>query len=179
MVVLNKRGFLYSKLRAVYFLCVGQIKTSMPEARAALSDSATHELLCAQRIVAILFERTGLADVVGNKLTVTVGRGNWVSFFADRPVSSAAIRDLKDFAGLSARHAEARSKSSPSLHLVNVGSAENLRGHVDAHYWARNPLGHVIEFLTKRTVRPSQLLESATGAGPKRKRRPTGVREGS
>ena len=55
MVVLNQRGFLHSKARAAYFLCVSQIKTLKRGSRAALSESAKHELLCAQRIVAILF----------------------------------------------------------------------------------------------------------------------------
>jgi hypothetical protein len=130
----------------------------MVQDNTSLSDRATHELRCAERIVARLFEETGLTRVVGNRLTVTVGGGNWISFVGDQPVSKETVRKLQRFAGVFARPAEARSKSSPSLHLVNLGSGEKLRGHVDAHYWARNPLRHAIEFLTKRTVPPSELL---------------------
>ena len=124
----------------------------------SLSDPAKHELQCAERIVARLFEQTGLTRVVGVKLTVSVGGGNWISFVGDQPVSKDTVQRLRSFAGVLARPAEARSKSSPSLHLVNLGSGENLRGHVDAHYWARHPLGHAIEFLTRRTMLPSALL---------------------
>jgi hypothetical protein len=52
----------------------------------------------------------------------------------------------------------ARSKTSPSLHLTNLDSSEILRGHVDAHYWAKNPLAHAAEFLRKKTMLPSDLL---------------------
>src|SRR5690348_5244895 len=126
-------------------------------------ELAERELVCAERIVDRLFEHTGLTRVIGVKLMVTVGGGNWISFVGDQPVSKGTVRHLQSFAGVWARPAEARSKSSPSLHLVNLGSGQNLRGHVDAHYWARNPLGHAIEFLSRRTILPSALLGVVLG----------------
>jgi len=130
----------------------------MPEAYTLPSGTPNHESQCAERILAILFKQTGVSDLVGNDVSVTVGHGNWISFVTHVPVSSHAIRWLRNFTCVHTRRAEARSKSSPSLHFVNLDSGENLRGHVDAYYWARHPLGHAIEFLTKRTIPPSLLL---------------------
>jgi len=128
-------------------------------------DSATHQLECAQQVVNILFEKTGLATILHEAPTVTVGVGNWISFTVHQSVSSDAVFGLTASSGklafvpdLFRRRGKARSKTSPSLHLTNLDSYEILRGHVDAHYWAKHPLAHAHEFLRKKTTPPSDLL---------------------
>ena len=129
-------------------------------------DSAAHELDCAQRIVRILFERTGLPAIIRNPPAVIVGAGNWISFTVDQAVSSETVLGLRDPAGELAfvpdvlnRSAAVRSRTSPSLHLTNLGSGKNLVGHVDAHYYVKNPIGHADEFLRNKTTAPSELLK--------------------
>ena len=128
-------------------------------------DSATHQLECAQQVVSILFEKTGLSTVLREAPTVTVGAGNWISFTVHQSVSSDVVFGLVTSSGklafvpdLFSRRGKARSKTSPSLHLTNLDSDEILRGHVDAHYWAKHPLAHADEFLRKKTTLPSDLL---------------------
>jgi hypothetical protein len=132
------------------------------------NDSAVHELECARQVVSILFDKTGLSTLVGEPPTVVVGAGNWISFTAQRPVSSDAVFGLAASSGaltfvpdLIDRRGKARSRTSPSLHLTNLDSEETLRGHVDAHYWAKDPLAHAGEYLRKKTAVPSDLLRRA------------------
>jgi hypothetical protein len=129
-------------------------------------NSATHQLECARRIVSILFEKTGLSTILREAPSVTVGDGNWISFAARQPLSSDVVFGLATSNGkpsflpdLLNRRRKARSRTSPSLHLTNLDSDEILRGHVDAHYWARNPLAHADEFLRRKTILPSELLK--------------------
>ena len=128
-------------------------------------DLATDQLECAQRVVGILFEKTGLSAILRRSPTVIVGAGNWISFTAHQPVSSEVVFGLAASRGNSAfvpdlvnGRTQARSKSSPSLHLTNLDSGEALQGHVDAHYWGTNPLAHANEFLRKKTTPPFDLL---------------------
>jgi hypothetical protein len=127
--------------------------------------SEEYQLDCARQIIGILFESTGLATILPAGPAVIVGLGNWISFTADRPVSLELVLALRAPGGKSAfvadmfNSAGARSRTSPSLHLTNLGSGENLIGHVDAHYWARNPIGHADEFLKKKTTPPAELLK--------------------
>jgi hypothetical protein len=128
-------------------------------------DSATHQLECAQKVVRILFEKTGLSTILREAPTVTVGDGNWISFTVNQPLSSDVVSGLASSSGKLAfvpdllhRRGKARSKTSPSLHLTNLDSGEILQGHVDAHYWAKHPLAHADEFLRKQTTLPSVLL---------------------
>jgi hypothetical protein len=128
-------------------------------------DSATHQLECAQQVVSTLFEKTGLSRILYEVPTVTVGAGNWISFTVHQSVSSDVVLGLASASGKLAfvpdlfnRRGQARSKTSPSLHLTNLDSDEILRGHVDAHYWAKHPLAHADEFLRKKTSLPSDLL---------------------
>lgn len=128
-------------------------------------DSATHQLECAQRVVRILFEKTGLSTILHEAPMVTVGAGNWISFTVRQSVSSDVVFGLTASSGRLAfvpdlfnRRGKARSKTSPSLHLTNLDSDEILRGHVDAHYWAKHPFAHADEFLRKKTALPSNLL---------------------
>ena len=130
-------------------------------------DSAAHELDCAQQIVRILFENTGLMAIIRNPPAVIVGTGNWISFTVDQAVSSETVLGLRDPSGEPAfvpdilnPSAGVRSRTSPSLHLTNLGSGKNLEGHVDAHYYAKNPIGHADEFLRNKTTAPSDLLKS-------------------
>jgi hypothetical protein len=127
--------------------------------------AATHQLECAQQVVSILFEKTGLSTILHEAPTVTVGAGNWISFTVHQLVSSDVVFGLAASSGKLAfvpdwfnRCGKARSKTSPSLHLTNLDSDEILRGHVDAHYWAKHPLAHADEFLRKKTTLPSDLL---------------------
>jgi hypothetical protein len=137
---------------------------AMPESR---TDPAMNELACARRIVSILFEKTGLSTIVASEEpTVIVGAGNWISFTVGQALSSKAVFSLQGAGGKRAfargainRSRQARSRTSPSLHLTNLDSGEALRGHVDAHYWAKHPLRHAGEFFTKKTAAPSGLLE--------------------
>jgi hypothetical protein len=129
-------------------------------------DSVVDELECARQIVRILFETTGLATIVANELRVIVGGGNWISFTAGQALSSEAVFRLQTANGGPVfvadefnRRGRARSTMSPSLHLMNLDSGQALRGHVDAHYWPKNPLGHAGEFFTKKTAAPSDLLK--------------------
>ena|ERR1700732_658534 len=131
--------------------------------------STTHQIRCAQQVVKILFEKTGLSTIVREPLTVIVGAGNWISFTAHQSVSSDAVFALPFSNGQLAfvpelfhRRGKARSKTSPSLHLTNLDSEEILRGHVDAHYWASHPLAHAREYLKKKTTPPSELLQRLT-----------------
>src|ERR1700735_525969 len=128
-------------------------------------DSATQQLQCAQQVVNILFEKTGLSTIVREPATVIVGAGNWISFAANQSVSSAAVFALSLSNGRLAfvpelfhRRGKARSKTSPSLHLTNLDSQEILRGHVDPHYCPSPPLAHAREYLRKKTTLPSDLL---------------------
>ena len=96
---------------------------------------------------------------------MTVGAGNWISFTVHQSVSSDVVFGLAALSGKLAfapdlfnRCGKARSKTSPSLHLTNLDSGEILRGHVDAHYWAKHPLAHADEFFRKKTTLPSDLL---------------------
>ena len=124
-----------------------------------------HQLDCARQIIGILFERSGLATIVPGAIAVIVGLGNWISFTADQSVSLEMVLALCapggkcTFVADMFNPAGARSRTSPSLHLTNLGSGENLIGHVDAHYWARNPIGHADEFLKKKTTPPAELLK--------------------
>jgi hypothetical protein len=129
-------------------------------------DSAAHQLECARQIVGILFRKTGLSTIVRAAPTVLVGGGNWISFTFGQAVSAEAVFSLQESgAGLAfasdvfGRRGRARSKTNPSLHLTNLDSGEALRGHVDAYYWAKNPVGHAGEFLRKKTMAPSDLLK--------------------
>lgn len=128
-------------------------------------SSEEYQLDCARQIVSILFESTGLATIVPAACGVIVGLGNWISFTAPQPVSIEEVLALRETGGKSTFVADmfnpgqARTRTSPSLHLTNLGSGENLIGHVDAHYWARNPIGHADEFLKKKTAPPSDLLQ--------------------
>ena len=124
-----------------------------------------HQLECAQQVVNILFKKTGLSTILQEAPTVTVGAGNWISFTGDQPVSRDAVFGLAGLGGQLAfatdlfnGRGQARSKTSPSLHLTNLDSGEILRGHVDAHYWAKHPLAHADEFLRRKTRLPSDLL---------------------
>jgi hypothetical protein len=134
--------------------------------RTAATYSATHQLDCAQLVVDILFEKTGLSTIVRGSPRVIVGAGNWISFTAHQAVSSEVVFGLAASSGVPTfvpdmfdRRRKARSKMSPSLHLTNLDSGEALQGHVDAHYWAKNPLAHADEFLRKKTTPPSDLLK--------------------
>src|SRR5688572_6796936 len=127
--------------------------------------NSSSELDCARRIVSILLEKTGLTTIMPQPPLVIVGDGKWISFVADRPASSEAVLRLGDTTGQPAfvqhifsRNSAARSRTTPSLHLTNLDSQECLQGHVDAYYWTRNPLRHAGEFLTKKTLTPSDLL---------------------
>jgi len=129
-------------------------------------DSETHQLDCATQIVSTLFERTGLSAIIRNAPAVIVGVGNWISFKADQALSLETVLGLSDPSGKFAfvsdvlnRSGGARSRTNPSLHLTNLSSGQNLVGHVDAHYWARNPIGHAEEFLKGKTAAPSDLLK--------------------
>jgi len=131
-----------------------------------------HQLECAQQVVSILFEKTGLSTILREAPTVTVGAGNWISFTVHQSVSSDVVFSLAASSGKLAfvpdlfnRRRNARSKTSPSLHLTNLGSDEILRGHVDAHYWARHPIAHAHEFLKKKTTLPSDLLNHLKDLG--------------
>jgi hypothetical protein len=129
-------------------------------------ESAAYQLECAQQVVRILFEKTGLSSILREAPTVAVGAGNWISFAVDQPVSSDVVFGLTASSGelafvpdLFNRQGKARSKTSPSLHVANLDSDEILRGHVDAHYWAQHPLWHAVEFVRKTTTLPSELLK--------------------
>ena len=132
--------------------------TSLPK------DPVTNQLECAQQVVNILFEKTGLSTILREVPTVSVGTGNWISFTAHEPVSSDVVFGLAGLSGKFAfapdllNSAQARSRTSPSLHLMNLDSHEMLRGHVDAHYWVKHPMAHANEFLRKKTRLPSELL---------------------
>ena len=141
-------------------------------------DPATHQLDCAKRVVSILFELTGLATMLREEPVVIVGDGNWISFTVQQRVSSEAVLGLRLANGKPAfvadvldRRAKARSRTSPSLHLTNLGSGEVLRGHVDAHYWAKHPLAHADEYLRKTTKAPSELLSRLQDEGATSRRR--------
>jgi hypothetical protein len=131
----------------------------------ALEDSDEFQLDCARQVVRVLFDETKLSTICSAEPAVIVGMGNWISFTADQPVSIEMVLSLcapsgkVSFVADMLNRERARSRTSPSLHLTNLGSAENLIGHVDAHYWASNPLGHADEFLKKRTTPPSELLK--------------------
>ena len=129
-------------------------------------DSAAHQMECAQNVVRILFKKTGLSTIVRKAPTVVVCAGNWISLTVHQVVSSEVIFGLTTPRGKLAfvpdlfnRRRKARSKTSPSLHLTNLDSGENLRGHVDAHYWIKNPFVHAYEFLKRKTTPPSDLLK--------------------
>ena len=129
------------------------------------SERPAHELDCACKVIGMLFDYTGLAAIVGCSPRVIVGGGNWISFNATQTVPLETILALRTADGASAFRADlvhpahsVRSRTSPSLHLTNLDAGENLTGHVDAYYWARNPLGHADEFLTRKTAAPSELL---------------------
>jgi hypothetical protein len=132
-------------------------------------DSAAHQLECAQQVVKILFEKTGLLTIVCEPPTVIVGAGNWISFTVHQSLSSDAVFalplsnvELAFVPELFHRRGKARSKTSPSLHLTTLDSEGILRGHVDAHYWAKHPLAHAREYLRKKTTPPSELLKRLT-----------------
>jgi hypothetical protein len=137
----------------------------------AAEDSQEYQLNCARQVVSILFEITGLATILPAAPTVIVGLGDWISFTADQPVSIERLLGLCEPNGNLAfvpdmlNRGRARSRTSPSLHLTNLGSGENLVGHVDAHYWASNPIGHADEFLKKKTAPPSTLLKRLSERG--------------
>jgi hypothetical protein len=128
------------------------------------------QLDCARQIVRILIENSGLATIIPTAPAVIVGRGNWISFKADRPVSIEMVLGMCQPGGNPAfvpdmlTRRRARSSTSPSLpftslHFTNLASGEDLIGHVDAHYSARNPIGHANEYLKKKTTPPSDLLK--------------------
>jgi hypothetical protein len=129
-------------------------------------DSPKFQLECAREIVRILFDRTGLSKMIRTAPEVIVGEGNWISFGVDHAVSSEAVLALKLLNGEPAFAADAldpvgraRSRTTPSLHLMNLASGENLGGHVDAYYWAKNLIGHAEEFLRMKTAAPSELMQ--------------------
>lgn len=129
-------------------------------------DRVINQLDCAQHVVKILFEKTGLSTILRKTPNVIVGAGNWISFAAHQAVLSEVILGLATsclspafFPDWFSKRRKARSRTSPSLHLTNLDSDEALQGHVDAHYWGRNPLAHAYEFLRKKTTPPSELLE--------------------
>jgi hypothetical protein len=135
------------------------------EARPA-RDLQAHQLDCARRVVAILFEKTGLSSIARCTPMVIVGGGNWISFSLDHTVSTDSILGLLQRDGKPAfvpdvlnRKSGVRSRTSPSLHLTNLGSGNNLVGHVDAYYYVKSPIGHAGEFLRKKTSTPSRLLK--------------------
>ena len=133
-------------------------------------DPATDQLECARQVVNILFEKTGLSTILREVPTVSVGAGNWISFIAPEPVSSEVVFGLVGVSGKLTfapdlfNRGQARSRTSPSLHLTNLDSHEMLRGHVDAHYWAKHPLAHANEFVRKKTRLPSDLLSRLQAA---------------
>jgi hypothetical protein len=49
--------------------------------------------------VAILFEKTGLSEILGVELTVIVGAGNWISFALTHPLSSEIVLGLSESSG--------------------------------------------------------------------------------
>ena len=133
------------------------------------NDSA-HELDCAKQVVNVLFETTGLSTIVHESPAVSVGEGNWISFVVHQPISIDAVLALKRSRGdflfvpdFFDSRGKVRSKTSPSLHLTNLGSEGIMRGHVDSYYWAQNPLAHVAEFLRRKTALPSKLLKRLHG----------------
>jgi len=122
--------------------------------------------------VETLFEKTGLSTIVREAPTVIVGAGNWISFTVGQAMSAEVVFGLPASSGGPAfvpdvldRGGSARSKTNPSLHLTNLDSGETLRGHVDAYYWTKNPLGHAGEFLMKKTTAPSDLLKRLQESG--------------
>jgi hypothetical protein len=127
--------------------------------------SAENELDCAREIVSRLSEWTGLTSIVQIAPVVIVGGGNWISFRIDQPVSMNDVLGLHQRDGKPAfvrdllkGSTSVRSRTSPSLHLTNCGTNENLVGHVDSYYYLHNPLGHLYEFFRKKTVSPVELL---------------------
>lgn len=52
------------------------------------------------------------------------------------------------------------------LRLMNLESGENLQGHVDAHYWAKNPFGHTNGCITRRATLRS--VETSSGIAVRR-----------
>jgi hypothetical protein len=123
------------------------------------------QLACARQIVKLLFAETRLSLILDDMPTVAVGTGNWINFVVDAEVSRDAILGLRLLDGRPAFSADpinplgaARSRTTPSLHLTGLDCAGNLRGHVDAYYWAKAPLRHTVEFLRRKTVLPSELL---------------------
>jgi hypothetical protein len=136
------------------------------DASSASQRDAGHQLRCAQQIVAILFEKTGLS-VFCSQPAVMVCGGNWISFTMTCAVSPDVVFHLTGSSGrlsfvrdVFGWFRAARSKGSPSLHITNLGAGKPLHGHVDAHYWAVHPLGHAREYFTKRTRAPSEILKS-------------------
>jgi hypothetical protein len=129
------------------------------------TESVTYQWECARKIVSILLNETKLSTIIHMVPTVIVGEGNWISFAVSQAVSAEAVLRLLESPGkptfvsdVFSRYGRARSKTTPSLHLTNLDSGEALQGHVDAYYWTKHPLGHAAEFLTKKTIRPSELL---------------------
>jgi hypothetical protein len=143
-----------------------QIVAKSSYSKTVATCSAYLQLDCAQLVVDILFEKTGLSTIVRRAPTVIVGVGNWISFTAHQAVASEVVFGLAALNGIPTfapdvfdRRGKARSKTSPSLHLTNLDSGEPLQGHVDAHYWAKNPLAHADEFLRRKTTPPFDLLK--------------------
>jgi hypothetical protein len=136
-------------------------------------ESAAHQWECARQIVRLLFEKTGLSAIICTTPAVIVGAGNWISFAAGRALSAEVLLGLLESSGgpafvsdVFSCRGSARSRTNPSLHLTNLDSGEPLRGHVDAYYWASNPLGHAGEFLRKKTVPPSDLWNRLRDSRP-------------
>jgi len=129
------------------------------------SHSAEKELDCAREVVSRLSEWTGLTSIVQIAPVVIVGGGNWISFRVDQAVSMNDVLGLHQRDGKPAfvrdllnASSGVRSRTSPSLHLTNCGTNENLVGHVDSYYYLHNPLGHLFEFFRKKTASPAEML---------------------
>ena len=127
--------------------------------------SAEKELDCAREVVSRLSEWTGLTSIVQIAPVVIVGGGNWISFRVDQAVSMNDVLGLHQRDGKPAfvrdllnGSSSVRSRTSPSLHLTNCGTNENLVVHVDSYYFLHNPLGHLFEFFRKKTASPAEML---------------------
>jgi hypothetical protein len=102
-------------------------------------------------VVQQLLERTGIAaSVESESLRVTVGRGNWISFYCRLKLSVTRFEASKKLrrgenTGVSVWY---RSKGFPSLHFEvrDVAGPEGLElgGHVDAADPIRHPIAHLV-----------------------------------
>src|SRR4051812_14288633 len=126
--------------------------------------ASSYEGDCARQILLTLLTKTGLTKIGTAPPEVILGHRNWISFTLPTEVSIADILNIRNQAGqrIFVRDfwrpsAGARSRTSPSLHLTSIGRGSEIRGHVDAYYWATHPIRHASEFLSKKTVAPSAI----------------------